>query len=112
MGDRVVYALEAGAVPLGFHGTVVGVQETVIDVVFDSTFMGGTNLGDRCSDFRGLSLPFWSVINLSYPSFAHQPNETDQHHHHSNKRHDNQHHPRNNQRNNNHHNTNPKRKNN
>ncbi|KAI7852090.1 XRN 5'-3' exonuclease N-terminus-domain-containing protein [Circinella umbellata] len=115
LGDRIIYALEAGAVPLGFRGTVVGLQETVIDVVFDSTFMGGTNLGGRCSDFRGLSLPFWSVINLSYPSFAHQPNETDQQHHHqsTNKRHDNQYHPRNNQRNNNHHhNSNFKRKNN
>ena len=70
LGDRVVYALESGVVPLGFRGTVVGVQETIIDVVFDSTFMGGNNLDGRCSDYRGLSLAYSHVINLTYPALA------------------------------------------
>ncbi|KAI8137507.1 XRN 5'-3' exonuclease N-terminus-domain-containing protein [Fennellomyces sp. T-0311] len=78
LGDRVVYALEAGVVPLGFRGTVVGVQETIVDVVFDSTFMGGTNLDGKCSDYRGLSLSYSNVINLTYPSLA---TPTARHHH-------------------------------
>ncbi|KAI9319772.1 XRN 5'-3' exonuclease N-terminus-domain-containing protein [Dichotomocladium elegans] len=79
LGDRVVYALETGPVPLGNRGTVVGIQEDVIDVVFDTTFMGGKNLGGKCSDFRGISLPCSNVINLSYPLFAIRPDGS-QHH--------------------------------
>lgn len=79
LGDRVVYALDAGAVPLATRGTVVGVQEKVVDVVFDTTFMGGKNLEGRCSDFRGLALPYASVINLSYPAFAVHPESGSDH---------------------------------
>jgi len=34
-------------------------------VVFDVSFMSGTTLGDRCSPFRGSTVPTWSVLNLS-----------------------------------------------
>lgn len=47
LGDRVVYAVDSGPVPLGNKGTVVGVQEKVIDVVFDTPFMAGKNLNGR-----------------------------------------------------------------
>lgn len=47
LGDRVVYVCDSGAVPLGNKGTVVGVQEKVVDVIFDTTFMSGTNLGGK-----------------------------------------------------------------
>lgn len=73
LGDRVLYALDAGPVPLATKGTVVGVQEKIVDVLFDTTFMGGQNLGGRCSDFRGLPLPQSCIINLSYPAFAQKP---------------------------------------
>jgi len=47
LGDRVIYVCDSGSVPIGNKGTVVGVQEKVIDVVFDTTFMSGTTLSGR-----------------------------------------------------------------
>lgn len=47
LGDRVVYVCDTGSVPLGNKGTVVGVQEKVVDVIFDTTFMSGNNLGGK-----------------------------------------------------------------
>lgn len=47
LGDRVIYVTDTGSVPLGLKGTVVGVLDKVIDVVFDATFLGGTTLGGR-----------------------------------------------------------------
>ncbi|KAI7907128.1 exoribonuclease 1 [Cokeromyces recurvatus] len=78
LGDRVIYVCDSGAVPLGNKGTVVGVQEKAVDVIFDTTFMGGSTLGDRqifnieslnrCSNFRGATLPYSSLLNISNPS--------------------------------------------
>ncbi|KAL7324031.1 exonuclease II Exo2 [Mucor circinelloides] len=65
LGDRVIYAWYSGSVPFGNKGTVVGVKEKVIDVVFDTTFVSGTTLGGRCQDFRGSTLPYSYLINLS-----------------------------------------------
>ena len=47
LGDRVVHVLNSGIVPLSAKGTVVGIENQYIDVVFDRTFMGGTSLNDR-----------------------------------------------------------------
>lgn len=47
LGDRVIYVCDSGSVPLANKGTVVSVQEKVVDVVFDTTFMSGTTLGGR-----------------------------------------------------------------
>ncbi|KAI8388238.1 exoribonuclease 1 [Radiomyces spectabilis] len=65
LGDRIVYALDSGAVPFAAKGTVVGVQEKVVDVVMDTPFMAGKDLDGRCSGYRGISLPYANVINLS-----------------------------------------------
>ncbi|KAH9809302.1 hypothetical protein Tdes44962_MAKER06162 [Teratosphaeria destructans] len=69
LGDRVVYVLDSGRVPIAMRGTVIGLtrtsRQTLLDVVFDSTFMGGTTLNDRCSAFRGSTVPASSVLNLS-----------------------------------------------
>ena len=69
IGDRVIYAANSGKVPIALRGTVVGLTQTsrttLLDVVFDSSFMSGTTLGDRCSPFRGQTVPSWSVLNLS-----------------------------------------------
>ncbi|KAK5116209.1 hypothetical protein LTR62_008535 [Meristemomyces frigidus] len=69
IGDRVVYVLDSGRVPIAMRGTVVGLtrtsRQTLLDVVFDSTFMSGTTLNDRCSPFRGSTVPSNSVLNLS-----------------------------------------------
>ena len=69
MGDRIIYAADSGKVPIASRGTVVGLTQTsratLLDIVFDSSFMSGTTLGDRCSPFRGQTVPSWAVLNLS-----------------------------------------------
>ncbi|KAI9744255.1 MAG: 5'-3' exoribonuclease 1 [Claussenomyces sp. TS43310] len=69
LGDRVVYVQDSGRVPIATRGTVVGISRTsrttLLDVVFDATFMSGTSLDGRCAPFRGSTVPVSSVINLS-----------------------------------------------
>lgn len=69
LGDRVVYVQDSGKVPIASRGTVVGITQTtrltLLDVVWDSTFMSGTTLSDRCSPFRGSTVPVGSVLNLT-----------------------------------------------
>jgi 5'-3' exoribonuclease 1 len=69
LGDRVVYVQDSGRVPIATRGTVVGMtrnsRTTLLDIVFDVTFMSGTSLGDRCSPFRGSTVPVTTVLNLS-----------------------------------------------
>lgn len=69
LGDRVVYAQDSGRVPTSTRGTVVGVSRssrtTLVDVVFDNTFISGTTLDGRCSPFRGSTVPSTSILNLS-----------------------------------------------
>ena len=69
LGDRIIYVADSGKVPIASKGTVVGLtlttRETWLDIVFDVSFMSGTSLGDRCSPFRGSTVPTWSVLNLS-----------------------------------------------
>ena len=48
LGDRVVMVQDSGGVPLGVNGTVVGINAKTLDIVWDSPFMSGTTLGDRC----------------------------------------------------------------
>lgn len=69
IGDRVVYVQDSGKVPIATRGTVIGLtrtpRATLLDVVFDPTFMSGNTLGDRCSPFRGMTVPTQSVLNLT-----------------------------------------------
>lgn len=69
IGDRIVYVQDSGRVPIGSAGTVIGKTRTarveLLDVVFDATFMSGTNLGDRCSPFRGSTVPATAVLNMT-----------------------------------------------
>lgn len=69
IGDRVVYVLDSGRVPIAMRGTVVGLtrtaRQTLLDVVFDSTFMSATTLNGRCSPFRGSTVPSNAVLNVS-----------------------------------------------
>ena len=69
LGDRIVYVQDSGRVPIAIRGTVVGKtrtsRTTLLDVVFDVTFMSGTSLDGRCSPFRGSTVPIHSVLNLT-----------------------------------------------
>jgi 5'-3' exoribonuclease 1 len=69
LGDRIVYVQDSGRVPIATRGTVVGVSRTsrttLLDVVFDVTFISGTTLDGRCEPFRGSTVPVTSVLNLT-----------------------------------------------
>jgi len=69
LGDRVVYVQDTGKVPIALRGTVIGLTRTarvtLLDVVWDLTFMSGTTLGGRCSPFRGMTVPVSSTLNLT-----------------------------------------------
>ena len=69
LGDRVVYVQDSGRVPIATQGTVVGLtrssRTTLLDVIFDVTFMSGTSLENRCSPFRGSTVPIHCVLNLT-----------------------------------------------
>ncbi|EEH23189.1 hypothetical protein PABG_05400 [Paracoccidioides brasiliensis Pb03] len=69
LGDRVIYVQESGKVPIATRGTVVGLMRTsstlLLDIVFDVSFMSGTTLGDRCSLFRGSTVPASAALNLT-----------------------------------------------
>lgn len=69
LGDRIVYVQDSGRVPIASQGTIVGMtrtpRTTLLDVVFDVSFMSGTSLEDRCSPFRGSTIPVHSVLNIT-----------------------------------------------
>ncbi|TPX58418.1 hypothetical protein PhCBS80983_g03133 [Powellomyces hirtus] len=66
LGDRVLYVMDSGSVPLGVQGTAIGIEGEFIDVVFDQGFLGGTNLSDRCGDLRGLPVHKDTLMNLTH----------------------------------------------
>ncbi|RKF54038.1 5'-3' exoribonuclease 1 [Golovinomyces cichoracearum] len=69
LGDRVIYVQESGRVPIATRGFVVGITRTnstmLLDVLFSLSFMSGTTLGDRCTPYRGSTVPSTSVINIT-----------------------------------------------
>lgn len=69
LGDRVVYVQDSGRVPIATLGTVVGKTRTpritLLDLVFDVSFMSGTPLEGRCSPFRGSTVPTHAVLNIT-----------------------------------------------
>ncbi|CAG8717965.1 9292_t:CDS:2, partial [Ambispora leptoticha] len=69
LGDRVVFVQDSGNVPIAAKGTVVGIERNNIDVVFDASFMSGSTLGDRCSPYRGMTVPGSALLNLTDMQF-------------------------------------------
>ncbi|CAG8658856.1 9291_t:CDS:2, partial [Gigaspora rosea] len=69
LGDRVVFVQDSGNVPIAAKGTVVGIEKNNIDVVFDASFMSGSTLGDRCSQYRGMTVPGSALLNLTDMQF-------------------------------------------
>jgi 5'-3' exoribonuclease 1 len=76
LGDRVVN-LSFQQAALGLRGTVVVVhpQSGFVEVVFDMEFIGGSTLGDLCSNGRGALIPWSSVLCISktQPKVAARP---------------------------------------
>ncbi|CAG8583648.1 809_t:CDS:2, partial [Scutellospora calospora] len=69
LGDRVILVQDSGNVPIAAKGTVVGIERNNIDVVFDTSFMSGSTLGDRCSQYRGMTVPGSALLNLTQMQF-------------------------------------------
>jgi 5'-3' exoribonuclease 1 len=69
LGDRVTFIAGAGKVPIATRGTVVGISRTatalLLDVVWDTSFMSGTTLGERAPMFRGQTVAASTVLNTS-----------------------------------------------
>lgn len=70
LGDRVTFVAAAGKVPIATRGTVAGISRTatalLLDVVWDTSFMSGTTLGERAPMFRGQTVASSSVLNTSH----------------------------------------------
>ncbi|KAK2459914.1 hypothetical protein APHAL10511_008114 [Amanita phalloides] len=69
LGDRVIMVQDSGGVPLSVKGVVIGLNAKSLDVVWDVPFLSGVTLGDRCSEYRGSSIPFNSCLNLTNRQF-------------------------------------------
>jgi len=65
IGDRVIYRCSSGPVPLGLSGTILSLQETSAEVMFDREFLGGSTLTDRIGQARGAVLSLNSLLNLT-----------------------------------------------
>ncbi|XP_029050758.1 5'-3' exoribonuclease 1 [Osmia bicornis bicornis] len=69
--DRICCIKENFTVPLGYKGTVIGIQkmenfiDTMYDVVFDKTFKDGLSISG-CTEGRGYRLAPTDFINISY----------------------------------------------
>lgn len=59
----------AGSPPLGSRGTVVGVHEGALEVLFDVDFIGGGDLQGRCQGRCGIMLAPADLLNLAKPHF-------------------------------------------
>ncbi|KAK2591354.1 exonuclease II Exo2 [Conoideocrella luteorostrata] len=69
LGDRVTFVASSGKVPIATRGTVAGISRTatalLLDVVWDTSFMSGTTLGERAPMFRGQTVASSSVLNTT-----------------------------------------------
>ena len=67
LGVRVVCAGSTGIPPFGTRGTVIGVHDSFLEVLFDVPFDGGHTLGGRCYGNHGAVVATLSLVNLSRP---------------------------------------------
>lgn len=67
LGDRVVAAGATSGPPFGLRGTIVGVHEHFVEVLFDQAFDGGNDLQGRCIGNHGAVCAPSVLINLSRP---------------------------------------------
>ncbi|XP_015189014.1 PREDICTED: 5'-3' exoribonuclease 1 isoform X2 [Polistes dominula] len=69
--DRIVCVRGSFTVPVGYKGTIIGIQEAKItidsfyDVLFDKSFLGGLTF-NGCSANRGYKLAITDFINISH----------------------------------------------
>ncbi|KAG7721173.1 hypothetical protein KL933_001145 [Ogataea haglerorum] len=73
LGDRVVYVLDSGNVPLFSKGTVIGIRslesKVELQVLFDQPLLTGNTFGGRLKTQRGLTLDSSVLLNLTDKQF-------------------------------------------
>jgi hypothetical protein len=71
IGDRVITITNDNKhINFGKRGTVIGIYDELIEILFDDKFIGGTGLNGRCENFRGGILTFHEIFDLtSWPSW-------------------------------------------
>ena len=47
LGERIVHCSNSGSVSIGAKGTVIGIESSLLEVLFDLKFMSASNLGQR-----------------------------------------------------------------
>ena len=66
LGNRVIHTNNHNPhIPFGRIGTVTGIYKNKIEVMFDESFIGASDLSGRCNFFRGANLNFHDIFNLS-----------------------------------------------
>eukprot|EP00736_Rhodelphis_marinus_P006971 Rmarinus@m.18120 len=65
LGHRVISLAGSGSVPFGIRGTVIGVHGKLVEVLFDTGFVGGSTLNGRCPPCRGMPVLASSLYNLT-----------------------------------------------
>ncbi|GMM27627.1 chromatin-binding exonuclease [Martiniozyma asiatica (nom. inval.)] len=68
LGDRVVYVIDSGKVPVFTKGTVVGFRSEItvnVQVVWDMALLTGSDYDGRLTTQRGLSVDSSCLLNLS-----------------------------------------------
>lgn len=65
LGDRITNILPHGLAPIAIRGTVVGLNEEYLEVVWDHSFIEAESLNGRCSPNRGLWIRKNAVLNVT-----------------------------------------------
>lgn len=47
LGERIVHVADTGSVPLGVTGTIIGIEEKYLEILFDQPFLAGSKLNGR-----------------------------------------------------------------
>ena len=77
LGDRVVYILDSGKVPLFSKGTVIGYKSSdtavSVSVLFDFPVLTGNTFDGRLKTQRGLSIDSTLLLNITLKQFLYLP---------------------------------------
>ena len=67
LGDRVVMVGDSGSPPFGTRGFICAVHGEAAEIMFETDFVGATDLHGVLPEKRGAMLPTAQVVNLSHP---------------------------------------------
>ena len=66
LGDRIIFTNNySKKITFGQTGTIIGIYNDKIEILFDDFFIGAEKLSNRVEDFRGGIVDFFEVFNLT-----------------------------------------------